>query len=250
MSNQRIDRLQTSEITLSVIEALYELDGAGVSELASHLDVAPSTVHRHLSTLSEMGYVDREQERYYLGLRFLQLGEYVHTRKTLYDSAKKYTEMLAEETNCRSVFLVAEHDVGVYIHTAAGKHGLWTKSTIGKRVPLHATAAGKVVLAFDDTLNVAELELEEFTPQTITSAEELQAELQTIRDRNYALNMEEQISGVRAVGAPVFDADETVVGAFSVSGPVNQMQEEWLDGSLPQTILGIANEFELQMKLS
>ncbi|WP_137290441.1 IclR family transcriptional regulator [Natronorubrum halophilum] len=250
MSDQRSGGLQTSEITLDVIEALHELDGAGVSELAAHIDVAPSTVHRHLSTLSENGYVEREQDRYYLGLRFLRLGEYVHTRKGLYDNAKRYTEMLAEETNCRSVFLVAEHDVGVYIHTAAGKHGLWTKSTIGKRVPLHATAAGKVVLAYDDSLDVSDIELEEFTPQTITSVEELRAELETIRDQNYALNIEEQIAGVKAVGAPVFDADDTVVGAFSVSGPANQMHEDWFEESLPQTILGIANEFELQMKLS
>lgn len=242
--------LQTPEITFRVVEALRECNGAGVSELAERLGMAPSTIHRHLSTLRGTGYVTQEEDRYYLGLRFLQLGEYVRNRKALYETAKIYTEMLAEETGCRSVFLVEENEVGVYIHTSAGKHGLWTGSTIGKRVPLYATAAGKVVLAHDEAIDPQDLDLVQLTPQTITEYDELRAELAAIRERKYAFNREEQIVGVHAVGAPVFDSDGSVLGAYSVAGPANRLRAEWFEEELPQIVLGIANECELRLTLA
>src|SRR6056297_1283366 len=140
-------KLQTTATSLEIIEALQERDGGRVTELADALELAPSTVHSHLTTLLANGYVVKEGDEYHLSLRFLEHGEYVRNRKNAYRTAKSYTKQLAEETDCRVVFTIEENGRGVYMYTSSGKHAVWTYSTIGKRFYLHQTAAGKAILS-------------------------------------------------------------------------------------------------------
>jgi DNA-binding IclR family transcriptional regulator len=246
--------LKTTETTLEVIEALEALDGARVSELADELDMAPSTVHAHLATLEKHEYVAKEGDEYHLGLAFLSLGNYVGYRKRAYETAEAYTEQLANETECRAVFMVEEHGWGVYMFTFSGEHAVWTYSTVGKKVPLHVTAAGKAILA---KLPDAEVEaivkrhgLGAETENSVTEPDELFAQLEEIRDRGYSFNNQEQLDGVKAVGVPVTDGNDRVIGSFSVASPANRLDDAEFEEELPNTLLGIANEFELEYTLT
>lgn len=246
--------LKTTETTLRVIEALVSLDGGRVSELAETLEMAPSSVHAHLATLEKYEYVAKEGDEYHLGLEFLALGDYVGHRKPAYATAESYTEKLAQETKCRAVFMVEEHGWGVYMFTASGEHAVWTYSTVGKKVPLHVTAAGKAILSKLPEPEVRAIVdrhgLAAETENSITDPEGLFAELEEVRERGYSINNQEQLDGVRAVGAPVTDEHDRVIGSFSVASPVNRLDDTEFSEELPNTLLGIANEFELEHQLT
>ncbi|WP_137290587.1 IclR family transcriptional regulator [Natronorubrum halophilum] len=246
--------LATTQTSFEIIELLRERGGGRVTELAEELDLAPSTVHSHLATLIEAGYLTKEGDLYQLGLGFLELGECVRTRKESYAIAESYTEQLAAETNSRAVFAVEEHGRGVYVYTFSGDHAVWTYSTVGKRFPLHVTAAGKSILSQLPDARIEEIidlhGLEPKTDNTITSRNVLLEELTTIDKQSYAINREEQLDGVKAVGVPVSGPDGQVLGAFSVASPAHRMKGKWFEDELPDIILAIANEFELNISLT
>ncbi|NHN61630.1 MULTISPECIES: IclR family transcriptional regulator [Halorussus] len=248
------EKLKTIERGFSILEWIRENDGGEVAEVAAALDMSTSTVHRYLDSLHSEGYLVKEGGVYHLSLNFLTLGEQARTRKDVYTNAKDYTRMLSDESGCRSSFVVEEHGRGVYLYTSPGDHGVWTRSTIGKRVPLHVTAAGKSILAFLPDERVVEIVdehgLTRETEHSITDEDELHEELARVRENGYAFNDEEQIAGVIAVGAPVENRDGEVIGAFSVSGPANRLTEDWFREELPSIVLGLTSEFELRLTLS
>jgi DNA-binding IclR family transcriptional regulator len=246
--------VKTTETAFTIIEGLEELDGARVTELADHLGLAASTVHSHLATLYEMGYVVKEGDRYLIGSRFLKLGETAKERKEAYELARPKVKALAEETEERCQFIVEEHGRGVYLHRETGNRAVWTDSGLGKRVSLHSTASGKSVLAnlpeerVDAILDRWGLPAQ--TDNTITDRTELFEELDVIRERGYAVNKEESTDGLRAVGVPVMDGSGDLLGALSVSGPSHRMKGEWFESEIPDLLLGTANELKLNLKYS
>lgn len=249
------NRVKTTDSAFEIIETIKRLDGAGVSELASELDLAKSTAHRHLSTLLDLEYLVKEGNEYHVGLRFLQLGEYARERKDAYRVVEPKIEQLAEDTSERAQFIVEEHGQGVYIYRSTGENAVHTpNSGVGKRNAIHATSAGKAILSeYDEECLDRILEhsdLEALTENTITDEDELRTELGEIRERGYSTNMEENINGIRAVGVPVTHTDGSVIGALSISGPVHRMKGEWFEEEIPDLLLGTTSELELNIAYS
>ncbi|WP_336361650.1 IclR family transcriptional regulator [Haladaptatus sp. ZSTT2] len=246
--------LQTTETTLDVIELLKEKDGGRVTELAADLDLAPSTVHSHLTTLHERDYVVKFGDIYYLSLQFLNLGNYVQNRLKSYQIANSYTKQMAEETDCRAIFAVEENGRGVYMYTESGKHAVWKYSNVGQKFYLHQTAAGKAILSQLPRSRVHEIVtthgLPAATENTITDVDVLVDQLDAIKSEGVSYNYEEQLDGVKAVGVPVKGRDGRIIGAFSVASPANRMTPDRFETELPKILLGIANEFELEISLS
>lgn len=248
------DTVRTAETIFETLELLERNDGATVTEVAQERDCAKSTAHRHLSTLSEMGYVVREGDEFHVGLRFLKLGQHARTRQEGEGLAKEKVEEIAGQTGERAQFLVEEHGQAVYLHRSFGEHAVRTDPGIGSRIPLHATAAGKSILAhlpeskrFDI---IEQSEFEPITDHTITDTDELFDELDTIRDRGYSFNRQENLEGLHAVGVPVSDSDGKIIGALSVSGPTHRLTGDWFREELPNLLLGTANELELNIEYS
>ena len=245
-------QLQTTMTSLEVIEQLRELDGARVTELAEVLDLSPSTVHAHLSTLVGADYVVKSGDIYHLSLQFLGLADYVRNRRSAYRTAESYTDQLARKTECRAVFAVEENGRGVYMYTYSGKHAVWKYSTVGKRFYLHQTAAGKAILSrLPEERVIAIIEewgLPASTENTVTDRSDLLEELEVVKDRGVSFNNEEQLEGVKAVGVPVDGSDGRVAGAFSVASPANRMTEDRFEGEIPKILLGVANEIELNLR--
>ena len=246
--------VKTSETVFAIVEALKALDGARVTELANHLDLAKSTVHSHLRTLERLEYITREGDEYHLGLQFLGLGEFVRTRKELYRMTKEKVSQLAEDTEERAQFIVEEHGTGVYLHRENSSRAVSTDSGIGKRVYLHSTAAGKSILANlpEHTVNaiIERVGLPAVTEQTISDTASLFDELEIIREHGYAFNKEENVPTLNSVGVPIFGPDGRVLGALSVSGPSHRLQGKLLTETVPELLLGTANELELNLTYS
>lgn len=245
------DELSTITKSFRIIDELYENDGASLSRLQASLDIPKSTIHRHLGTLQKHGYVHVEDNEYHVGFRFLELGEYTRKRKEAYQLAEDPVKTLAEETGERAQFVVEEQGRGIYLYIETGEHAVRTGFSVGHQVPLHSTAAGKVILSYlpeDRTNEILDAhELPALTEETITDPDELKSQFDEIRERGYAFNREENIKGLRAVSGPVTDENDDLIGVLSVSGPSHRMKGEWFQSELPDLVLGTANELELRV---
>lgn len=246
--------VKTAVTAFSILEYLKDADGGTLTELTDEFDLVKSTLHRHLKTLHELEYVTKEGDIYYPSLRFLDFGEYTRNRKDGYTLAKEKVRQLAEATDERAQFLVEEHGMGVYVYRDTGSHAVRTDPGIGKRIHLHSISAGKAILAYLPPRQVEQIlsdrGLPAVTEYTTTDREELVAELETIRERGYSFNKQENIEGLHAVGAPVLGPQGHVIGALSVSGPIHRMKGEWYDQELPDLLRGMANELELNIEHS
>ncbi|MEY7851766.1 IclR family transcriptional regulator [Natrarchaeobius sp. A-rgal3] len=243
--------VSTVDTAFDILEFIYTSEGVTLGELSAELDLAKSTVHRHLHTLKHRQYVVCEDDRYYLSLKSLEFGKHVQTRKRGYRMARDKVEKLAEETGERAQFMVEEHGQAVYVHCETGSQAVQTDPGIGKRVPIHAISAGKAILAELPDERVESIldrhGLPAITAHTKTDRESLFEELERIRERGYGVNYEENVEGLRALGTSIRDADGDVLGAISVSGPSHRMKGPLFEEELPNLLLGTANELELNI---
>lgn len=251
VSPERTDSaVRTTQRTFEILHELRELQGAGVSELASHLDLPKSTVYRHLTTLEETRYVIREEDEFHVSLRFVEMANYARERYSHLDQAQPIVEEIAEELGERSVFAVEEHGQAVYLYRGTSSHAVETGSSVGTRRYLHTIASGKAILAHLPESRIDEIlethGLPARTPHTITDEETLYETLESIRDRGIAFNREECVEGLTSIAAPVFGPADTVVGAIAVSGPSRRLSGDWYDDAADY-LLGMVNELELNL---
>lgn len=244
-------RSQTTERSFEIVAALRKLDGATIPEISEYTELSESTVHRHLVSLREYGYVVKRGEEYHVGLQFLTLGGYAQQQVTAYPIIKEKVDQLAVNTGERAQFIVEEQGERIYLYTEVGESAVQTGAYVGRRGPLHVSAAGKSILAHLPDDRVEEIlddhGLSGGGPNSISTPEELYDELEAVRDRGYAFNRQETTEGVNAVGAAVLDSDDTVIGALSISGPANRLKGERLTDSVSEEVLAAVNELELHI---
>lgn len=243
--------VETVETAFDIVDVLKRNDGAGITDIADELDLAKSTVHRHVKTLESRGLLVREGDVYRISTWFLDYGIHVRNRHRLYDVARPKVDELAAETNEKVWCVIEEHGMGVHIYGAEGRHSVKTHARIGQRTYLHQFAAGKAILAHlpDDRIEsiLEDYGLAAQTDQTITERDALYDQLATIRDRGYAFNREESVIGVHAVGAPIRNESGTAIGAISVAGPANRLRGDLMTEELPNLLLGATNEVEINL---
>lgn len=243
--------VRAAKVTFEVINALRELDGAGVSELADYLDKPTSTVHDYLRTLESEEYLISDNGTYQVGARFLELGEQVRSRKKVYTVARPEIDDLAEETGEHANLLVEEHGRGIFLYKARGQNAVRLDTHAGMRVYLQTTALGKTILANRPREEVDEVldrhGMPAITDRTITDRDDLLAELETIRERGYAIDDEERVEGMRCIAAPITDRDGRAIAAVSVSGPKSRMRGEDFEETFPNTVLRTANVIEVNL---
>lgn len=247
--------IESTKTSFRIIEQIKEDGRAGTSELANQLDLPKSTVHRHVKTLEELGYVLEEDGGYRLGLRFLDLGDKSRSQQNLFTIAKPEVDELIEDTDERAQVMVEEHGYGVYIYQTKGERAVKTDSHTGTRVHLHATAVGKAYLAFLPESRVEEIidtvGLPAITSETITDPDELFAELEKIRERGVAFNDEEKTVGMRAVGAPIRRTDSgDVIGGLSFSAPTTRFSGSMYESEIPERIQTVAKVIGLKATYS
>lgn len=247
------ETLSTVHRAFEVIDVLRDLEGARVTELATELDVAPSTAHKYLATLEAEKCVIKEGDEYHVGLEFLDIGTYAKYRKKGYRLCTQKVTEIAQETGERVQFVVEEHGLGIYLDTeASDENAVMIDRRDGVHRHLHATAAGKAILAelpehrADEIIDRHGLPAE--TDRTITDRDALFEELAGIREDGIAYNDEESVEGLRAVGVPVFRPNGLVLGAFSMSAPSNRLRGSRYREEVPNVLLGHANEIELNLR--
>jgi len=253
MTDRSDGPLRTTERTLAIVQYLQNEGPARLSEIAADLDVAKSTVHRHLDTLHDHRYVSREGQRYQIGLRFTRLGQAARTRHGGFHRVGSEVREIASETGERAQFLAEDHGLGVYLYVERGERAIRMDMEPGRQIHLHCSASGKAILANYSRERVDEIVdqwgLPRQTRETITDREALFEELGDVRERGVAFNHEEHVRGLTAVAVPVKSEDD-VIGAISVAAPTDRMQNERIEETIPDLLLGSANALELELVYS
>jgi DNA-binding IclR family transcriptional regulator len=254
MTDETGRQLKTVNRTLRIIEALRELEGAGITELAESLDLSKGSVHHHLSTLRSNHLVRKEGEEYRLGLWFVSFGEFTRQSTPLYRIGESEVDDLAADTGEFVHLMTEQFGRAIHLYKAQGEQAVgkaYHRKNLQRRDYLHYSAAGKAILSSLTDNRVRDIigtyGLPERTEQTVTSPDELFTALETVREQGYAVNDEEEIPGLRAVAAPIDPDRETVPGAISVSGPLSRMKGDRFERELPETVRQVANVIEVNI---
>jgi len=216
--------LKTLTRGLLILEHLaHHPEGLTNAQIAAHFQMDPSTSFRFLQTLTKCGFAHKEGLKYCASFRLLGLLTLV--QDTFSHLAKPFVAWLAEKTGFTASLATLEGYEVIPIILMKGKFPLVVNHNLGKPVPLHATALGKATLAFlpktAQEWICKSLPLKSFTENTITVPQDLVHELRRIRERGYAIDREEFLSGVRCVAAPVLNDNRQVVASISVSYPAS-----------------------------
>ena len=199
----------------------------GLSDIATSLGLAKGTAHGILRTLQQEGFVEQDPAsgRYQLGAELLRLGNSYLDVHELRARALVWTDDLARSSG-ESVYLGVLHKRGVLVvHHVFRPDDSRQVLEVGAMHPLHSTALGKVLSAYDPVAHseVTEGDLEAFTGRTVTDPDDFENVLDITRARGWAADVEETWEGVASVAAPIHDRRRMPVGAVAVTGAVERV---------------------------
>lgn len=206
-----------------------------LKELCKKIHINTTTLYRLLQTLQNRGFVIQNPYtgRYQLGLKLLELGHTVTDQIELRRIALPFLQKLMEKTGETTNLVVLDEGEAVYIEKAESPAPLRMFYRIGKQAPAHATGVGKVLLTALPSEKLTEIikikGLRKLTENTITSPENLQKELEKIRQNGFAVDNEECEVGAKCIAAPIRDYTNQVVAAVGISGPSARLLEERLN---------------------
>ena len=225
----------------ALAKGLYLLDVIGerdqpprFKDLQIATGLPKGTLARILATLVAFRLVRHEagDNTYRLGNRLFELAHRVWESFDLRGAAAPQLERLAQETRETVALITADNDSALYIDQRSQGGPFGFRIEVGRRAPLHCSAAGKALLAFsppqDQNAVLARLVLEPFTSATIINVGQLQAELALSRARGYSLSYGEHVEGVVSVAAPVFDHTGKPIAAIGVFGPSSRLTTDRL----------------------
>jgi DNA-binding IclR family transcriptional regulator len=242
--------VQTIERVSSILDILAQrAEGISIRELSSTIELPKGTTHRLLSSLSYFGYVRQEPKtrNYFLGLKFVELGQILLSQLDLRKVAEPFLRDLAERTKETIHLVILDRNEIVYIdkvETDQNPSGLKMASRIGLRNPAHSSAVGKMILA-----NSSEEELQIFfkekslvkrTDNTITDPVQLREHLKTVRKQGYAVDDEENEKGIRCVAAPIYNEIGKTVAAISITAPAFRVTKKSIQETLKKEVMETA----------
>ncbi|MGO1543656.1 MAG: IclR family transcriptional regulator [Gulosibacter sp.] len=211
------------ELLTLVVDSDQDLHG--VRELASKLEVSPSTVHRLVTDLQQLGLLSRASNgSYRLGLEFMRLAWTTVERYPLQEASADVLHELTEQSGESSFFAVygeAKRQL-MFSLTVESPHPLRYSLPQKQWIPLHAGASGLAILAHlpdEDAEEVIDGDRVAFTSRTIQDVAELRARVALVAREGYSLTRGERIEGALAIAAPVFGPSGTVVGSIGISMP-------------------------------
>lgn len=201
----------------------------GVTEISRTVGINKATVHRLLRTLAERGYVRQVEPSgaYSLGFQLLALGNEVLDSLDLVNAAKTIMQELSDISG-ETVFLyVYDRGTVTLVHSVESSQAVRASLKAGRNVPIHATAAGKVFLAFRASEVLSRLErikLKRYTDRTIQNVQELKQQLELVRSTDIAFDNGEYLHEVWCISTPVRNHRNEVVAALSLAGPEHRIE--------------------------
>ena len=244
-------QVQSVDRAIAILYLLAQRGDAGVTErepvlgavALDQLGVHKSTAFRLIGALEAGNLIEQDGGRgkYHLGRGILRLAGATAARLELPTESRPVCRQLAAELGEAVNVAILDSGEATNILQEYGTASITGRNWIGQRTPLHATASGKVLLAWMDAVSLKEFlssRLHRYTPETVTKPTLLEAELARVREQGWASTTEEFEVGLNAVAAPILDATGDVVGAVGTSGPSYRLTVESFTSTAAHLLAG------------
>lgn len=242
--------VQSVDRAITILEILTRAGEAGVTEVAAELGVHKSTAFRLIGTMEARGIVEQADMRgkYRLGLGLVRMAGSTAARVDIVQVARPLCKQLAAETGETVNIAVLVESSALYLDQIAGASSLQPHNWVGQRRPLHATSSGKALVAHLERREIDELipRMEAHTPRTVTRRTTLHRHLAEVRERGWAVTVDELEEGITALAAPIRDAHGDVAASVSISGSSLRLGEETREGNV-DLLLTAAREISLAL---
>jgi len=222
------EKIKSIEKAMDLLELLSDKEKEmSITEIGKELHMGISTVHRILTTLKCRNYIvqNRQTSKYMLGAKLFILGYKVQNTKNLIKVAMPFLQRLSTYTNETINFAILEGREVICLYKIESKEMLRAGIELGAKIPAHCTSLGKILLAFLPEHEFMMLysnnneKLPTFTPNTISSVEELKKCLKKIKKQGYAIDEEEFKIGVNCLGVAIINNESKEIASISISGP-------------------------------
>ncbi|MBT2669139.1 IclR family transcriptional regulator [Bacillus sp. ISL-4] len=243
--------IKSVERAFEIVEALA-LKSRLPSELSKQLNINKSTLHRFLSTLQDLGYVDKHSDNSFsLSQSFINLGVKAQNQYNIVAICKPYLLELAERFQESALLATFNGYRCQYEDKMESSYTVRIVFDSGKTAPAHAVASGKVFLASLENERLHEyMESEHFTSytkNTITDKDELIAELSTIKRLGYAVDNEEYEIGLQGFACPIKDAEGKTIRTICLAGIAGRIKERNNPNDIVTALLKASQEISTKM---
>jgi DNA-binding IclR family transcriptional regulator len=243
------DMVGTTEKSVRILEHVREAGGATLADLDAAFEDSRGTIHAHVSTLQELGFLVRDDSTYRIGLATLRFGGQARSRYRPYIYGRSEIDRLAEEHGHLVQIAFREGDECVYVYQAGRQNTTLPEPRVGTTVDLHSSAAGKAILSAqpEEAIEsiVSEHDLPLHTEVTTTDPEALRDELAEVAETKTAFDFGEQFPNVDCVSTPVV-FEEDLVGALSLSTRADAVNRDRLTGPLADAVYRAGREIEME----
>lgn len=219
----------------AILALVAEQPGLKFADIRLRLKLPNSSCHHLLNTLCHLGALQMNEDRgFILGLRLLELGSLAAGQRTIEHQALPYLQRLSNELQLTCHLGVLEGYNAMYLLKVEGNREIRVNTWVGKRLSLHSSSLGKILLAWlpetevDDKLR--HVTWQQKGPKTLTDPQQYRDHLCKVRAQGWALDDEEDNPNVRCIAAPVFDMHGRVVAAASIVSTVLDIS----DSKIPQ----------------
>ncbi|MHB1235533.1 MAG: IclR family transcriptional regulator [Microbacteriaceae bacterium] len=222
--------IQAIDRAAKVLASLQGARHLGITELAAALGLPPSTVHGIVKSLQSHGLVAQEpsSNRYMLGPALLKLSNVYLDTLDVRARAMRWTRELARRTGLSTRLGAELFDEVIIIHHNRRPDGSQQMPETGLSIPAHASAMGKILMAYNPQLadDMLKSTLRSLTGDTITDPATLSLQLAQIAERGLATEEDEAVIGESSVAAPIVDSSGSVIAAVAVVLPSSEWPPE------------------------
>jgi len=247
------DKAQSLNRAIRILDCFtQEKPELGVREVARMVELSSSATGRLMLAMRDMGILTQNPHTrtYRLGARVLTWAGIYLTTSDVRNVALPSLQELHRLTNETISLYVLDGKERVCVERLESPHNVRIVARIGRRLPLYAGSAGKVLLAFLPDKRCEEIigstDLVPLTQKTIVDNEALHTELQQIRSQGYAVSKGEWLLDASGVAAPVFDQSGEVIAAVTISGPSQRFTDDVLPAYIQHTNR-VARQISTQM---
>jgi IclR family acetate operon transcriptional repressor len=226
--------VQVLDRSLKLLDLVASADGAALTDLSDQSGMAPSTVHRLLTSLANHGMVthDAETGAWTIGLKAFEIGNAFLRFRKLGTISRPFLKNLMEHSGETANIGIEDGGDVVFISQVESHAPMRAFFRPGRRGPIHASGIGKAILSTWDNTAIERLltprPLTSFTDKTRDTLPKLLADIETIRTRGWSIDDEEHTLGMRCLAAPIFNEYGEAVAGISVSGPAVRLPDETL----------------------
>jgi DNA-binding IclR family transcriptional regulator len=224
------------ERALLIIELLADHSAAlSISQISELLSIPRNSVYRIASTLLNTGYLSKSDtgNKYRLTRKLLAVGCSAMSDHSIVEHSLPVMRRLRDIVKETVLIGTIACNEGVVIEQISGKYPFRFTADIGARMPLHASAPTKAILAFipkdERSEIISQIQFTRFNSRTISSLKELCKTLEDVRKNGYAVDHSEELEGVNCVGAPVFNKNGYPVAAIWTTGPSDRLSDQMFE---------------------